>query len=80
MSGDIGEVMQVLKSDWLTQGPEVPEFEEVSNFLESPFALAVTTNQWAAYSLHALGVTKVILFGPHPIVLWHLQIVQFIVS
>ena len=58
--GDIGEVMQVLKSDWLTQGPEVPEFErEVSNFLESPFALAVSN---ATSGLHiacmSLGVTK----------------------
>ena len=26
--GDIGEVMQVLKSDWLTQGPEVPNLKE----------------------------------------------------
>ncbi len=55
---DIDEVIDVLKSDYLTQGPKVPEFEDkISKFVDSKFCVAVNS---ATSALHiaclAIGV------------------------
>ncbi|QWD00324.1 UDP-4-amino-4,6-dideoxy-N-acetyl-beta-L-altrosamine transaminase [Polynucleobacter paneuropaeus] len=57
---DIASVVAVLKSDYLTQGPKVPEFEErVTKYVGAQFAVAVNS---ATSALHiaclALGVEK----------------------
>ena len=57
---DIDAVIEVLKSDYLTQGPMVPEFETaVSNYCGSKFSVATNS---ATSALHiaclALGVGK----------------------
>ena len=57
---DIDSVIEVLKSDFLTQGPQVPIFEKtVSKYCNSKFAVAVNS---ATSALHlaciALGLKK----------------------
>jgi UDP-4-amino-4,6-dideoxy-N-acetyl-beta-L-altrosamine transaminase len=55
---DIQAVVDVLKSDWLTQGPAVPRFEEaVANYCGARFAVA-SSNATAALHLAcvALGI------------------------
>ena len=57
---DINEVLEVLNSDFLTQGPKVPEFElAISNYVQCKYALATNS---ATSALHiaclALGVSK----------------------
>ena len=53
---DIDSVVKVLKSDWLTQGPSVKEFEDAfSNYIGSRFAVAVS-NGTAALHLSVLSL------------------------
>jgi UDP-4-amino-4,6-dideoxy-N-acetyl-beta-L-altrosamine transaminase len=57
---DIDAVVDVLKSDFLTQGPVVPQFEKyVANYCDTKYAIAVNS---ASSALHlaclALGVEK----------------------
>lgn len=57
---DIASVVSVLRSDYLTQGPKVPEFEKrVAEYVNAQFAVAVNS---ATSALHiaclALGVQK----------------------
>jgi UDP-4-amino-4,6-dideoxy-N-acetyl-beta-L-altrosamine transaminase len=57
---DIAEVVKVLKSDWLTQGPKVPEFEKaIAEKCHAKYAIATNS---ATSALHiatlALGVTE----------------------
>lgn len=57
---DISAVVEVLQSDWLTQGPRVPEFEDtVASYCQAKHAIAVNS---ATSALHiaclALGVSK----------------------
>ena len=57
---DIASVVDVLRSDYLTQGPKIPEFEErTASHVNAKFAVAVNS---ATSALHiaclALGVTK----------------------
>ena len=57
---DIEAVKKVLKSDFITQGPKVPEFEKiVKNFVGSKYAFAMNS---ATSSLHiaclAIGLKK----------------------
>lgn len=61
---DINAVVEVLKSDFLTQGPLVPEFEkEVAAYCQTKFAVAVNSATSALHiSLMALGV------GPNDLV------------
>ena len=48
---DIESVLEVLKSDWLTQGPKVPEFEEfIKHYCKAKYAVAMTN---ATSALHA---------------------------
>ena len=57
---DIKEVERVLRSDFLTQGPEVPKFEKnFSNFVGSNYAVAVNSATSALHlSCLALGVKE----------------------
>lgn len=55
---DIKEVLDVLRSDFLTQGPKIPEFEKnISKYVKSKYAVAVNS---ATSALHlgclALGI------------------------
>ena len=57
---DIDTVVDVLQSDWLTQGPKVPEFEQaMADYCHSKYAIAVSS---ATAALHiaclALNVGK----------------------
>ena len=53
---DVDSVVKVLKSDWLTQGPNVKEFEDVfSRYIGSKFAVAVS-NGTAALHLSVLSL------------------------
>jgi len=66
---DIASVVEVLKSDHLTQGPQVTEFErKVATYASANFAVAVNS---ATSALHiaclALGVTKGDLVWTSPI-------------
>ncbi len=55
-SEDIEEVVKVLQSDFLTQGPKVEEFEKgFANYVGSEYAIAVT-NGTAALHLGALAL------------------------
>jgi UDP-4-amino-4,6-dideoxy-N-acetyl-beta-L-altrosamine transaminase len=55
---DIQTVIEVLKSDWLTQGPKVSEFEDkFSQFIGSDYAVAVANGTAALHlSILALGL------------------------
>ena len=57
---DIGEVKKVLKSDYLTQGPKVPIFEEkIRKYVGAKFATAVSSASAALHlSCIALGLKK----------------------
>ena len=47
---DISEAVKVLRSDYLTQGPEVPKFEEsICKYVNSKYAFAVNS---ATSALH----------------------------
>jgi UDP-4-amino-4,6-dideoxy-N-acetyl-beta-L-altrosamine transaminase len=59
-SEDVEAVLKTLRSDWLTQGPSVPEFERlISNYCQAKHAIATNS---ATSALHiaclALGVKK----------------------
>ncbi len=61
---DIDAVVNVLKSDWLTQGPKVPEFEEkLANYCQAKYAVAVNS---ATSALHIACLALDI--KPHDIV------------
>ena len=57
---DINEVIKILKSDFITQGPTVPLFEnEIANFCGSKYAVAVNSATSALHlSCLALGLSK----------------------
>ena len=79
---DIDSVLNVLKSNFLTQGPQVPRFEKiVSKYCNSKYGLAVNS---ATSALHiaclALGLKKVIDFGQRPTHLLRQLIVVYIVE
>jgi len=54
---DIQAVIEVLKSDWLTTGPKVGEFEQaVANFVGSKYAVAVSSGTAALHAaMFAIG-------------------------
>ncbi|MBM4294153.1 MAG: UDP-4-amino-4,6-dideoxy-N-acetyl-beta-L-altrosamine transaminase [Deltaproteobacteria bacterium] len=55
---DIGEVAAVLRSEWLTTGPQVKEFEEaVARFVGARHAVAVSNGTAALHAaVYALGI------------------------
>lgn len=57
---DINEVIKVLKSDFITQGPVTPNFEEeISNFTGSKYSVALNSATSALHlSCLALGLTN----------------------
>jgi UDP-4-amino-4,6-dideoxy-N-acetyl-beta-L-altrosamine transaminase len=57
---DIEAVVEVLKSDFLTQGPQVPLFEKsISNYCSSKYSIAVNSATSALHiSCLALGLSK----------------------
>src|SRR5438105_1113000 len=59
-SKDIQRVLKVLKSDWLTQGPGVPEFEKaLSRYCGAKYAVVVSSGTSALHlACLALGVEK----------------------
>ena len=57
---DINAVIEVLRSDWLTTGPKVSEFEQVfAEFIGTTEAVAVSSGTAALHaSMHALGISQ----------------------
>ena len=57
---DIAEVVKVLKSDWLTTGPAVDEFEKaVSNYTEAKEGIAVANGTAALHAvMHAINIQE----------------------
>ncbi len=57
---DIQAVVEVLRSDWITQGPKIEEFEKaVALFSETPYAVAVSNGTAGLHAaLHAAGIQK----------------------
>lgn len=57
---DIESVLSVLKSDWLTTGPKVEQFENaISRKVSSHHAVAVSSGTAALHAtMHALGISK----------------------
>jgi perosamine synthetase len=55
---DIEAVVQVLRSDWLTTGPKVEEFEQaVARYVDAPYAVAVSSGTAALHAaMYAIGV------------------------
>lgn len=55
---DIGAVVKVLKSDWLTQGPKVEEFEKaVAKYCKSKYAVVFSSGTSALFSAYkAAGI------------------------
>lgn len=55
---DIAAVIDVLRSDWLTTGPCVAQFEEaIAAFTGAPFAVAVSSGTAALHAaMHAIGI------------------------
>lgn len=48
---DIKEVVKILKSDWITQGPKVREFEgALAKYTEAKYAVAVSSGMAALYA------------------------------
>jgi len=57
---DIKAVTEVLRSDWITQGPKVAEFEEnFARYVRAKYAVAVSSGTAALHSAcFAAGITK----------------------
>ena len=55
---DIEAVVQVLRSDWLTTGPRVEEFEQaVAQYVDATYAVAVSSGTAALHAaMYAIGV------------------------
>ncbi len=57
---DIKEVIKVLKSDWITQGPKIEKFEKVvADYVGAKYAVAVSSGTAALHSAcFAAGITQ----------------------
>ena len=52
---DIKEVIKVLRSDWITQGPKVDEFEKaVAEYCKVKYAVAVSSGTAALHVTYVL--------------------------
>jgi len=51
---DISEVVKVLRSDWITQGPKIEEFEKaIAKYCSAKYAVAVSSGTAALYAAYA---------------------------
>ena len=58
-SNDIKEVVKVLKSDWLTQGPKVEEFEKaIAKYCGAKYGVAVSSGTAALYLAYRVAGIK----------------------
>ena len=56
---DINEVVKVLKSDWITQGPKVKEFEKaIANYCGAKYAVAVSSGTAALHAAYTIAGIK----------------------
>lgn len=56
---DIQEVAEVLRTDWLTQGPKVEEFEKkISKYCQAKYAVAVSSGTAALHAAYAVAGIK----------------------
>ena len=57
---DIKEVVKVLKSDWVTQGPKIEEFEKaIARYCNAKYAVAFSSGTTALYSAYrATGIKE----------------------
>jgi len=55
---DIAAVIKVLKSDWLTQGPKILEFENLASTIRNKILANVKENQKLALRLEHLIVRQ----------------------
>lgn len=55
---DVNAVVDILKSDWLTTGPQIPEFEQkIADFVHAKEAVAVSNGTAALHTaMYALGI------------------------
>ncbi len=71
-AGDIKAVVKVLRSDWLTQGPAVKEFEDsLAKYCDAKYAVAVSNGTAAlhlAYLAAGLGVGDEVITTPNTFV------------
>ena len=71
---DIAAVVSVLRSDYLTQGPQVPAFEQaIANYCDAKYAVAVNS---ATSALHVACLALGLGQGD---ILWLLLIALYIV-
>ncbi len=62
---DVGAVISVLRSDWLTQGPKVREFEEaLAAYCGAKYAVAVSSGTAALYLAYRAAGVREILTSP----------------
>jgi len=65
---DIKEVVKVLRSDWITQGPKIEEFEKaVAKYCEAKYAVAVSSGTAAlhiAYNAAGIGPGDEVITTP----------------
>lgn len=57
---DIEALVAILKSDWLTTGPKIPQFEEAfANYVNAPFAVAVSNGTAALHAaMYAINLQE----------------------
>ena len=78
---DIESVVDILKSDWLTQGPTVPKFEEsVASKVGAKFGVASNSATSALHIAYMSLGLKVILFGQVQIHLLRQRMQFFVVQ
>ena len=68
---DIQSVIKSLKSEWLTTGPQIKNFEDdLKEYVNVKYCSVVNSATSALHlSCLALNIKKMIMFGPHLILL-----------